>query len=391
MNSVFFAVNRNQFKYFRFLAGHFQGPARVVYAKRAYLPSLAALRQLRRGALTPIVEGKIAELKARNPRLGSRGAWFFRGLFQLLAIVDFLRYWGPITQANAGVMGVWNGHFFRQSIARLIAGQHGIRCVFFENGLLPQTTTLDGAGVNYANSVPRLPAFFAARERVADLPTDLVPRAPKNSAKFAAKAADLPDRYLFIPFQIDHDTQIVLHSPWIGNMAQLFDVLEELSESGAEDFDLVFKEHPSSLKSYPALYEKIAAHPRMHLMNQVPTQTLIQQAEAVIVVNSTVGIEALLYGKKVIVLGQAFYAIDGIARKAENIGQLSAITQAIDGWEVDRPLLKRFLSYLYFDYSIPGGWKNPDVQHARAVEERFGAYHVQDLGNFHGFDPAASV
>ncbi len=121
------------------------------------------------------------------------------------------------------------------------------------------------------------------------------------------------------------------------------------------------------------------------------TQALIENAAAVIVVNSTVGLEALLHGKKVIVLGQAFYALEGIARQAGSRDQLAALVRSIDGWQVDRGLIERFLAYLQYEYAIPGSWKAPHVQHAAAVEERLGVYHGQNARNFHGVNPPASV
>ena len=391
VKSLLFAVNRTQHRYFRCLAANFQGEAAAVRAGRCLLPSLAALRHLDCEALPAIVEGKLAELTARKRARHPWSRLFYSRLYALLAVIAWLRYWRPIARSGASVLAVWNGYFFRQAIACAIAEKLGLSCVFFENGLLPDTTTLDGRGVNFANSVPRDPDFYVSRPEAGVLPKALVPRAARRPDRFAEAETALPARYVFVPFQIDHDTQITRFSPWIRDMEHLFAVVTAVFECEAPGFDLVFREHPSAAKTYPALYRAIADHPRLHLLNQVATRTLIENAAAVLVVNSTVGLEALLFGKKVMVLGQAFYALEGIARQAGSRDELAALVRRIDGWQVDRGLIDRFLAYLQFDYAIPGSWKNPHVQHAAAVEERLGIHCGQKASDFHGFNPPAPV
>lgn len=391
MKALLFAVNRNQRRYFQFLAAHFQGRAEVIHARRALRPAWRALKYLDRSSLPPLIERKLTELTARNRARHFWSRFFYRHLFYLLAIVAYLRYRQVIVASGASVLAVWNGYFFRQAIACLVAEQLGIRCVFFENGLLPDTTTLDPRGVNFANSVPREPAFFAARPPSKGLPKNLVPRAARIPARFAATNEPLPHRYVFVPFQIDHDTQITRFSPWIRSMEQFFAEVTAAFAREVPGCHLVFKEHPSAAKRYPEIYRRIEQSPHLHLMNGIATQVLVEKAAAVVVINSTVGLEALLYGKKVIVLGQAFYAMDGIARQAGDRQQLAEAVRQIDSWRVDRELIKRFLAYLHNEYAIPGSWKNPHIQHAAAVEERLGVYHGQNARDLHGVNAPAPV
>ncbi|MEZ4598181.1 MAG: hypothetical protein R2940_00135 [Syntrophotaleaceae bacterium] len=391
MKSLFFAVNRNQYRYFRFLAAHFRGEACAAHAGRCLLPALPALRHLDLEDLPSIIERKMAELAARRRARRSWSRCLYRHLFWFLAAINWLRYWRIISRSGAAVLAVWNGCFFRQSIACAVAEKLGLTCVYFENGLLPETTTLDCRGVNYANSVPREPAFYAALPDDGHLPKLLVPRTARRPDRFAASETVLPSRYVFIPFQIDHDTQITLFSPWVRDMEHLFALVTAAFADESAGFHLVFREHPSSCREYPAICRAIEGNPKLHLMNHVATQTLIENAAAVIVVNSTVGIESLLHGKKVIVLGQAFYALEGIARRAGTVDELAGLIRGIDDWQVDTALINRFLYYLYYDYAIPGSWKNPDVQHAAAVEERLGFCHGQKTCDFHGLHPPAPV
>jgi len=73
----------------------------------------------------------------------------------------------------------------------------------------------------------------------------------------------------------------------------------------------------------------------------------------VITINSTVGIESLLFHKKVIVLGDAFYNIEGITYEARDQKTLLEIIDTIEVLKLDTKLIGNFLKYLYNDYLIP--------------------------------------
>ena len=135
---------------------------------------------------------------------------------------------------------------------------------------------------------------------------------------------------------------------------------------------LVFKEHPSSPIRYPDLHER--SGPRERFANGNDTQTLIEDADAVITVNSTVGLEAILLGKPVLVLGRAFYAIPGLTLSAEGPEELAEALHRLSDWKPDPVLRRKFLDYLSQDYCVPGSWREPDRAHWRAVEARVRGY-----------------
>src|SRR5690606_9227447 len=112
----------------------------------------------------------------------------------------------------------------------------------------------DPLGVNALNSLPREAAFYRRQ------PAPDGKRAWQLSARHlhplrvpdsARQTRDLPKCYLFAPFQLDDDTQIILHSPWIPDMRAYFSVLcrlrARLVALGGEwaDTAIVIKEHPT--------------------------------------------------------------------------------------------------------------------------------------------------
>jgi capsular polysaccharide export protein len=250
---------------------------------------------------------------------------------------------------------------FRQHIALEIAKQKGIKPVFVESAFLPGRIVVDPKGVNFYNSVPRERKFFENYKNDKPLPKELIPRKPRNAKKFAAlKKEPLPERFIFVPFQVDYDTQILLFSPWIKNMEDLFFTMHNIAKK--LHINIVFKEHPSSRKEYPHLHKIAKESEFLQFANAYPTQELIEKSEAVVTVNSSVGVESLLFYKKVITLGDAFYNIDGIVKHANSDKELEDILSSLQNWHVDRKLIENFLKYLYWDYLIEGDFDEFDIK-----------------------------
>jgi capsular polysaccharide export protein len=362
---LFFAASREQFGYFTKLKEHMALDASVVRSKTLLLPSLQGLFALLRFRPQAIVDLKIRE-KHQKRALSAWGRLLYRVQLYVEVYWAFPRYFRALSSGNVTLLAVWNGHKLPQAVAIKAAEVLGVDVVYFENGLFPNTTTVDFRGINYCNSIPRERSFFEdlTFDTEVELPNRLVAREANNREKFVCGDLELPERYIFVPFQVDHDTQIILHSRWIANMEQLFETVQALPRH----IHFVLKEHPSALRDYSYLHDR--THENVMFANSVETQTLIENAEAVMTINSTVGIEGLLFHKRVIVLGNAFYAIDGICKKAESTDELSAIINHLESWKLDVRLIGRLLRYIQSVYAIPGSKNNPDDVHYRKVEER---------------------
>ncbi len=93
---------------------------------------------------------------------------------------------------------------------KLAARGQGIKIAYFENGLLPNTTTMDFNGVNALGSLPKNKEFYleygvdGGSLSLAD--TNLVVRG-SHKRKKAVKHGDLNSelKYIFIPFQVNFD------------------------------------------------------------------------------------------------------------------------------------------------------------------------------------------
>ena len=320
----------------------------ILSTKQAFLISFQAFKAFKNVNLVPAYRFGIDEFYIKSglklPKL------FVRAYFGFFSRLNFLRYYALLDRGYTKML-LWNGGKFRQLIALEVAKILQIKVYFFENGLLPNTIVFDEKGINANNSVPRDIKFFETYTSDISLPSALVPRVGKNREIFKGKKQPLPVNYIFIPFQVDYDTQIISHSPWIKNMRMLFSVIEKIAQRSHYHF--IFKEHPSSGIVYLDLHEKAKRYENISFRNTHTTQELIEKASTVITVNSTVGIEALLFHKKVIVLGDAFYGIEGITFLAQNEDDLLSKIEEIDTLSLDTVLIDNFLKYLYHDYLVP--------------------------------------
>ncbi|MFO6419939.1 hypothetical protein ACLBKS_07030 [Hylemonella sp. W303a] len=273
-----------------------------------------------------------------------------------------------LRRCKPALVVVWNGLKGRSVTLAEAARSLGIPCAFMENGLLPSTTVCDGDGVNALNSMPRSSAFYRQLPPMpVPEPTQLIAR-PSSISRRASGRNGLPQRYIFIPFQVDSDTQIVLFSPWLADMRALFDTLLELSGQFPQ-YQFVFKEHPSSKRDYRYLHDLLPPE-RGFFANEYATQELIEKAEAVITINSTVGIEALLFSKRVIVLGRAFYAIPDLTLAADNAEELKNAISRLQQFAPDEQLRRNFLAYLKNTYLIEGDRRSANEAHCLRVRER---------------------
>lgn len=179
-------------------------------------------------------------------------------------------------------------------------------------------------------------------------------------------------KYIFIPFQVEGDSQIILNSDKIKKMFQLYKVVAEtmikLNEKRKEKIKAVFKFHP--MDEYINVEEILNLEKKYEetiFFMGGNTQELIKNAEAVITINSTVGVEALMEHKPVVTLGDAFYNIDGITYHCDKLEELSGVLEKALTLEPNKELIDKFLYYLRFHYFKEIYWRNPDEESIKKI------------------------
>ena len=322
---------------------------------------------------------KIAHLIEQG-RCIRRGALYLRRYWRWLPASAFLKslqlykaYSAVIKEKSADAVCIW-GARDRASLLALAARNQQLAIIHLEHGVLPFTVAVDLEGINADNSLPRDATFYRSlptAPAVTAKPSLEVRKAHPDKHGEDAGLPALPERYIFAPFQVDTDTQILMQSPWIKDMRQFFRILERaFKQLDDPQLHLIFKEHPSSESEYPDLHRAASNESRIHFVNNRLTQDLIEHAESVVTINSGVGIESLLFDRPVIVAGRAFYNIPDLVLKAESETGLLHALRDIRTFRTDQRLRRNFLHYLETEYLVPGKKLSEDESHLRTMAVR---------------------
>ncbi|MCA6063126.1 capsular polysaccharide export protein, LipB/KpsS family [Thalassolituus marinus] len=365
MEIAFFAARKIHQQYFSHLAAHLNktgAQACVIWHKFLWM-DIRWLRHLEQAdqCLSGLVDDHLREKQnSRKGRQRRHGYWrVFRLVKMLEAQLLKAVYKQALIRSGATHVLLWNGLKFRQRIVIEAAKSAGLRTLVMENGLLPDMTTLDARGVNFLNSVPRDPTFFMSYSGQ----WTTKPTVQKE------RPAELPEHYIFIPFQVNTDSQIVLFSPWLKDMFALTDALLQAEQSLGERMPhIIMKTHPACDQDYQNLAQQLEQRSnKIRLLLQGDTQTLIQHAAGVATINSTVGIEAVISNINTLVLGQAFYNIPGLTLHAQNQNELEQQLPKLVQFIPNPTLRKGLLAYLHNEYQIPGRWQSADDHHIQAA------------------------
>ncbi len=363
MKLLFVALTKHQYRYFKRLQKELFVDAKVLFLPTWKLSLKGFLKSFTLDTQTiEMFKYKEVDAKYHNPLK----KMLYKTFLKLQIPFIYSALYHAIKHYDPDFVVFWNGKKFHQAIGVKVAERMGKKKIFFENGFLPHTTQMDFHGVNASNTVPRDLSFYQSLtfDEDCSLPEVLQQRASYKKREDFTKP--LPPHYIFVPFQVAYDTQIIQHGGWVNDMHALFDLVVQMAELTGLCF--VIKEHPSDrVSNYEDLHKRAS---EKIIFSHQNTQLLIENADAILTVNSSVGIEGLLFAKRVIVLGEAFFAIDGIVKKAEDKARLLEILTDIQHWKVDTETSEKFLKYLQCSYLIPNSWREPKREHLEAIQKR---------------------
>ena len=248
---------------------------------------------------------------------------------------------------------VWNGLNGSRRVFADGARDAGARTLFLERAPLPGRVTVDPRGVNFANSLPREIGFYTgwlagsgiAPEAWRSLRNQIRARAPKDSVTGDLPPSDLADPFLFVPLQVEGDSQLRLFGGVFRTVPDFIRMLCDVAPALPPGWHLRLKEHPSG---QPCVAAIIAGFPgaRVALDNVTDTFTQVAASKGVITINSSVGLEAAWFDKPVIACGQAFWALDGVALQAPDAATLTALLAQPEHLSFDPGARAALLTYL---------------------------------------------
>lgn len=149
--------------------------------------------------------------------------------------------------------------------------------------------------------------------------------------------------FVYFPLHVVDDYKILRVIPHTYDQASL---VEQVAGALPHGYDIVLKEHPMSVgRNRLAMLRRLAQIPNARVVEpRTSSHELARAAEAVVVISSTVGLEALLHGRPVLTLGQPFYAGYGVTLDVDSFREIREAVPAVLAFRPEREPLLRFLA-----------------------------------------------
>lgn len=241
---------------------------------------------------------------------------------------DLLDVWRP------SLVLAWNGHTLPFKPCVEFARLQGIPVRLLERGFFPGSLFVDRRGTNAMSSVKHGLGEFEVRDREGTLayikqhiknyqpivPQDVSRREVEHGLR--GQLGLLKDTFLlFVPEQLEHDSNTVLFSKNVKTnralVAALLDVIESFSD---RDVRVLYKPHPEH--SFDQEYDGPFLSSSVEVIRDIPLAQLLAECDAVVTRNSTLGFEGLLFGKRCLALGESMYSGLGITDDVSETTQL---------------------------------------------------------------------
>lgn len=271
---------------------------------------------------------------------------------------------------------VWNGYKTEQQAIIKAARVLGKKVIYWEMGSFHNSLAMDEKGVNYHSRLPRDIEFYRNWAKANPNPPQKIILHKRNQEFNAITSQDKPDLsqpYVFLPLQVFNDTQLLFFSDWVKNIPHLIEVAKNISQHLPQGWRILIKEHPSCFSRYD---KKFITNDKVQLANGYDSHTLIEKAQAVLTINSSVGLEAMLFQKPVITLGKSFYTFGKLTHPCTNEAEIIEALNNLDKITFNQSDREAFINYLKNAYYLDGSLKEHRWEYSeknkRALEQALG-------------------
>lgn len=205
----------------------------------------------------------------------------------------------PIEDFGPDAILMWNGRYwYLKQAAQKVRDRFPGKTRIVEFGWFPQRGNLTIANdVCHLSTMPRILESIAKKE-----PSQKAEDIVRNAAAFYGlpfKDESLPENYVFIPFQLEADTQIVECSPYIKKMD---DLVSEVRKLVGPKVPIVYKQHPKCSTEGSGPIE-VSDKDAIEYKGELNSVDLARGSICIAGINSTVLSEAMLLGVPGITLG----------------------------------------------------------------------------------------
>jgi hypothetical protein len=157
---------------------------------------------------------------------------------------------------------------------------------------------------------------------------------------YSEQPVDRP--FIYFPLQVADDYKLLGLRPHLADQESL--IVEALDALPA-GIHAVVKEHPMSIgRNSVRMLRRLARDDRIVVVGPYTSSLeLVRRSAAVVTISSTVGLEALLYGKPVLTLGRPFYSGYGVTLDADGPEEIAEQAARLVHFSPDRERVRHFL------------------------------------------------
>jgi hypothetical protein len=148
-------------------------------------------------------------------------------------------------------------------------------------------------------------------------------------------------KIVFVPLQNPNDVTIIHDSGFAQSFDNFLDIVHRLSIKYESEYIFVVKPHPIDHTNL-SVYEKRLPKCKFYVFD---FRTILKPAKYVLLINSGIGLESLLYGKTVLVCGNTYYKHP---RLNINVSKLEDIYNCLDGRSNFKLEKNDVNTYIYF-------------------------------------------
>ncbi len=167
-------------------------------------------------------------------------------------------------------------------------------------------------------------------------------KARATAAKALYRSLHRQRPFVYFPLHVTDDFKVKRVIPHCVDQEYL---INQVASALPQGYDIVLKEHPASIGRNPAaMLRRLSRIENARLVDPyTSSHRLIRESAAVVVISSTVGLEALLYGKPVLTMGQPFYSGYGVTVDIDSFREIREAVPAVLRFEPDRERILEFV------------------------------------------------
>jgi|GEM_PF-5744300 len=242
--------------------------------------------------------------------------------FDCLAKMHFINSYAYLRKHNIDILYVKDDNSIPHIACIVAAHNLKIEVKILYDGYREEMLFIDSNATRFRNSLPRNLDFYKNLQ--------LEPYNVQNDSK----------NLIIVLLQPEDSMEILLDSPFVKSQKYFLTIISQLAKKHLDHQFVIFNSN-----------FEFDNTENVSFLNEGFT-TLLPNAKAIITVNSHKAIYGFEFNKPAIVLGNAFYAMNGLTIPVTSEEELFIAINALDSFEFDEDLAHKYIAFLQNYYAV---------------------------------------